>query len=70
MRYRVHFAGCDPKNVESDFPSLAAREVAERGSIAMPATCAVVDVSDGSVTHWRVDRLDVWYARPAEPVAS
>ncbi len=63
MQFRVLFENRDEEVIDTTFPSLAAREVAERLEIQGHRTCAVVE-PDGNVTHWRVSLLKTWYARP------
>lgn len=68
--YRVLFEGRGAEHVESTFPALAARIVAERLGLSGDSVCAVVDESDGSVTQWRVSKLEGWYARPLDGTLS
>jgi hypothetical protein len=69
MIYRVLFEGKEaPENVEATFPALAARSAAERLQIERDVACAVVG-EDGDVTHWRVSKLESWYARPLDSAA-
>lgn len=66
MIYRVLFEGrAAAEDVEATFPALAAKSAAERLQIERDATCAVVG-EDGDVTHWRVSKLESWYARPLD----
>lgn len=66
MRYRVLFAGRQAEDVDSAFPGLAVRMVAERLGLDRDTDCAVVDSIDGSLSHWRVSKLEAWYVRPIE----
>ena len=70
MRYRVLFEQRNPEYVESTFPSLAAKIVAERLRLVGSCMCAVVDETDGSITQWRVSKLEAWYTRPLDEALS
>jgi len=63
MIYRVQFEGYGEALAEASFPAVAAKEIAEKIGLTVGKVCAVVDES-GHVTHWRVEKLEVFYARP------
>ena len=63
MQFRVTFENSVEEIVDTTFPSLAAREVAERLKLEGNRSCAVIE-PDGNVTHWRVTLLEAWFARP------
>ena len=62
MEFCVKFENKDSETVDAMFPSVAAREAAERLDLVGDRTCKVVG-PDGDVTHWRVTLLKAWYAR-------
>lgn len=66
MKYSVLFENHPSLEVEAPFPSLAARLAGERLRLRGDRACAVRDLSDGLLTHWRVTLLESWYSRPVE----
>jgi len=62
MLFRVSFENKTDEVVDAMFPSVAAREAAERLDLTGDRTCRVVG-PDGDATHWRVTLLKTWYAR-------
>lgn len=62
MLFRVLFENKSEEVVDATFPSVAAREAAERLELSGDRTCRVVG-PDGDATHWRVTLLKMWYAR-------
>lgn len=62
--YKVLIEGFAEESIESMFPSLAAREVAERLRIVGDKKCVVMDDTDDSITQWKVSSLATWYVRP------
>jgi hypothetical protein len=63
MEFRVTFDNYSVEYIETSFPSLAARFVAERLNLDGDRTCEVQEL-DGTVTHWKVTRLTMCYVRP------
>jgi hypothetical protein len=63
MTYIVAFENHPVVPIDSSFPSLAARLVAERLNLDGDRTCSVTE-SDGDVTHWKVTRVALWFSRP------
>jgi len=62
MAFLVSFENHPVEVVESSFPSLAARLAADRLNLDGDRTCAVTE-PDGSVSHWKVTRFALCYAR-------
>lgn len=64
--FRVMFDDEEPVTVDAPFPSTAARDVAELLKLKEDSNCSVMDAADGSLTVWRVSRIESWYVRPVE----
>lgn len=62
MEFRVQFENRPEQVIDSSFPSLAARVVAENLDLDGDRTCTVME-PDGTVTHWKVSCVAFWYAR-------
>lgn len=63
MEFLVQFEERPERVIDTSFPSLAARLVAEILDLDGDRTCAVKE-DDGTVTHWKVSRVAIWYSRP------
>ena len=64
MRFRVTFDGAQTVEVDSPFPSTAARDAAEQLRKKGGCDCTVESEEDGAATRWHVSDVEIWYARP------